>query len=101
MLAPRARSSIEPDATMPGSVTSCSTIGIRSVSPRCRRPGMNTTSYISKIYGMLIRHEPRHKLVEHLWLIETEYMGLFGNRQLTEATVNRLLSLRDEVERQR
>jgi hypothetical protein len=55
-------------------------------------------SYIGKIYGMLIRHEPRHKLVEHLWLIETEYMGLFGNRQRTEATVDRLLSFRDEVE---
>ena len=55
---------------------------------------------IGKIYGMLIRYEPRHKLVEHLWLIETEYMGLFGNRQRTEATVERLLSLRHEVERQ-
>ena len=22
-------------------------------------------SYVGKIYGMLIRHEPRHKLVEH------------------------------------
>jgi hypothetical protein len=55
-------------------------------------------SYISKIYGMLIRHEPRHRLVEHLWLIETEYMGLFGNRQRTEATVDRLLSFRDGVE---
>jgi hypothetical protein len=55
-------------------------------------------SYISKIYGMLIRHEPRHRLVEHLWLIETEYMGLFGNRQRTEATVDRLLSFHDGVE---
>ena len=55
-------------------------------------------SYIGKIHGMLIRHEPRHKLVDHLWLIETEYMGLFGNRQRTEATVDRLISFRDEVE---
>jgi hypothetical protein len=47
---------------------------------------------------MLIRHEPRHRLVEHLWLIETEYMGLFGNRQRTEATVDRLLSFHDGVE---
>jgi hypothetical protein len=55
-------------------------------------------SYISKIYGVLIRHEPRHKVVEHLWAIETEYMGLFGNRQRTKATVDRLLRFRDEVE---
>jgi hypothetical protein len=54
--------------------------------------------YISKIHGMLIRQEPRHKLVEHLWLVETEYMGLFGNRQRTEATVDRLLRFRDELE---
>ena len=56
-------------------------------------------SYIARIYAMLIRHEPRHKLVEHLWLIETEYMGLAGNRQRTEVTAERLLSFRDEVER--
>jgi hypothetical protein len=48
---------------------------------------------------MLIRREPRHKLVEYLWLIETDYMGLFGDRQPTKATVDRLLSPRDEVER--
>ena len=55
-------------------------------------------SYIGKIYGMLIRYELRHKLAEHLWLIETERMGLFGNRPRIEATVARLLSLRDEIE---
>ena len=56
-------------------------------------------SYVSKIYGMLIRHEPRHKLVDHLWWIETDNMGLAGDRQRTEATVDRLLGLRDELER--
>jgi hypothetical protein len=55
-------------------------------------------SYVGKIHGMLIRHEPRHKLVEHLWLVETEYMGLSGNRQRTEAIADRLLKLRDELE---
>jgi len=55
-------------------------------------------SYIGKIYGMLIRHEPRHKLVDHLWWIETDSMGLAGNHQHTEAIADRLLNLRDELE---
>jgi len=55
-------------------------------------------SYVGKIYGMLIRHEPRHKLVDHLWWIETDNMGLAGNRQRTEAIADRLLGLHDELE---
>jgi hypothetical protein len=55
-------------------------------------------SYVSKIHGMLIRHEPRHKLVDHLWWIETQNMGLAGNRLRTEAIADRLLGLRDELE---
>jgi len=55
-------------------------------------------SYVSKIHGMLIRHEPRHKLVDHLWWIETDNMGLAGNRRRTEAIADRLLELRDELE---
>ena len=31
--------------------------------------------YISKIYGTLIRHEPRHKLVEDLWLNRPGFPG--------------------------
>lgn len=54
--------------------------------------------YVGKIYGMLIRHEPRHKVVDHLWWIATENMGLAGNRQHTEAIADRLLNLRDELE---
>src|SRR5207244_2474263 len=34
--------------------------------------------YVSKIYGMLVHHEPRHNLVEHLWSIATDNMGLSG-----------------------
>jgi hypothetical protein len=55
-------------------------------------------SYIGKIHGMLIRHEPRHKVVDHLWWIEAHYMGLAGNRHRTEAIADRLLELRDELE---
>ena len=54
--------------------------------------------YAHEIHGMLIRHEPRHRLVDHLWWVETQHMGLLGNRRHTEAIADRLLALRDEIE---
>jgi hypothetical protein len=54
--------------------------------------------YIPKQHGMLIRHEPRSRLVEHLWWVETECMGLCGDRLRDEAVADRLLGLRDEIE---
>ncbi|MGO9112129.1 MAG: hypothetical protein ACLP9L_23125 [Thermoguttaceae bacterium] len=54
--------------------------------------------YIHKLHGMLIRHEPRHRLVDHLWWVETDCMGLFGNRLRTEAVADLLIRLRDEIE---
>lgn len=54
--------------------------------------------YIHEIHGMLIRHEPRHRLLDHLWWVETEHMGLFGNRRRTEAVIERLIELREQIE---
>jgi hypothetical protein len=54
--------------------------------------------YVHEIHGMLIRHEPRHRLVDHLWWVETEHMALFGNRPRTEAVADRLIEARDEIE---
>jgi hypothetical protein len=54
--------------------------------------------YIPKLHGMLIRHEPRSRLVDHLWWVETECMGLCGDRLRNEAGADRLLGLRDEIE---
>jgi hypothetical protein len=54
--------------------------------------------YIHEIHGMLIRHEPRHKLIDHLWWLETKHMGLFGSRSRTEAVADRLIRLREELE---
>lgn len=54
-------------------------------------------SYIPEIYGMLIRHEPRDRLLDHLWWVETEHMGLSGNRRHTEAIADRLLKLREQI----
>jgi hypothetical protein len=56
-------------------------------------------SYISQIYGMLIRREPKHKLVDFLWWAETEHMGLYGNRRRTERVADLLLQLAENAER--
>ena len=55
-------------------------------------------SYVGEVYVILIRHQARHTLVDHLWRVETEHMGLAGNRGHTEAIADRLLRLRDEME---
>jgi hypothetical protein len=55
-------------------------------------------SYISGIHALLIRHESEHKIFDHLWNIETERMGLYGNRVRTEQVVISLMRLRDQLE---
>jgi len=54
-------------------------------------------SYINQIHGLLIRREPLDKLVDFLWWVETEHMGLAGNRCRTEQVAARLLRLPDEI----
>lgn len=54
--------------------------------------------YVHEIHGLLIRHEPKHRLVDHLWWIETQHMGLLGNRRHTESIADRLLALRADIE---
>ena len=55
-------------------------------------------SYVGEVHRLLITHVDRHGLFLRLWQIETEHMGLSGNRQRTEAVADRLLRLRDEME---
>ena len=55
-------------------------------------------SYVGELHRLLITHADRHVLVAHLWRIETQHMGLSGNRQHTDGIVQRLLQLRDELE---
>ncbi|GAC1467023.1 MAG: hypothetical protein NVSMB9_08160 [Isosphaeraceae bacterium] len=54
--------------------------------------------YIHEIHGLLMRHEPRHRLIDHLWWVETVHMGLAGNRARTEAVADRLMRVRDTIE---
>ena len=56
-------------------------------------------SYIPHIYHQLIHHDSEEQLFENLWKIETDYMGLFGNRSETEKVVTSLVKLRDEMEK--
>ena len=54
-------------------------------------------SYVGELYGLLIRREPVHKMVDFLWWVETEHMGLAGSHRKTEKVAERLLRLPDEL----
>jgi len=54
-------------------------------------------SYINQIYGMLIRREPKTKLVDFLWWAENENMGLYGNRKRTEHVADLLVQITDQT----
>lgn len=54
-------------------------------------------SYIGEIHAILIRREPVYKLVDFLWWVESEHMGLAGNRRRTEQVAERLLRLIEEI----
>jgi hypothetical protein len=55
-------------------------------------------SYVGEIHGMLIRHEAKHKLFDHLWWIETKHMCLFGSWRRTNRVVDNLIRLREHIE---
>lgn len=49
-------------------------------------------SYVPEIYGLLVRRETVQKLVDYLWWLATEHMGLCGDRQRTQQIAERLIS---------
>jgi len=55
-------------------------------------------SYVTGIYGRLIRRISEQELFDHLWQIETEHMALFGNRGRTQRVTEKLLALNTELE---
>jgi hypothetical protein len=55
--------------------------------------------YVLQICGMLMRQESRQRLVDHLWWVESEHMGMPGDRRHTEEIADRLIRLREETER--
>ena len=54
--------------------------------------------YADGVAGILMRGEPKEKLVEYLWVVETGNMGLNGDQARIESTANRLLRLRGEID---
>ena len=55
-------------------------------------------SYVGAVYKLLITKRPQSEIFDYLWWLETEHMGLSGDRQGTEAFVDRLLRLPAELE---
>jgi hypothetical protein len=49
--------------------------------------------YISQVYGMLIRREPKYKLADFLWWAETENRRLYGNRRRIDRVAELLLRI--------
>jgi hypothetical protein len=55
-------------------------------------------SYIPGIYGRLIHRVSEQELFDHLWQIETQHMGLFGDRGKTQQVTQKLLLLNAQFE---
>jgi hypothetical protein len=55
-------------------------------------------SYIPGIYGRLIHRISEQELFDHLWQIETQHMGLFGNHGKTQQAVRKLLLLNTQLQ---
>jgi hypothetical protein len=54
--------------------------------------------YVASIYKLLIQRSPVTKIFEYLWWLETEHMGLTGDRQRTQRFAERLARLSDEID---
>lgn len=50
-------------------------------------------SYIPTIYKLLITKSPKHELSDYLFWLETEHMGLTGDKRTTEEITVKLLRL--------
>jgi hypothetical protein len=56
-------------------------------------------TYVPVIFRILISRGSRSELLDYLWSIETEHMGLVGDRQATEKFADRLRDIAEQVER--
>jgi len=54
-------------------------------------------SYVGAVYRMLITRKSKTDIFDYLWWLETEHMGLTGNRRSTEYIAERLAKLPDEI----
>lgn len=49
--------------------------------------------YIPTIYKLLVSRSPKQEIFGYLWWLETDHMGLVGDRQATEAFADYLCGL--------
>lgn len=56
-------------------------------------------SYVPHIYSQLIQHASEEEIFSNLWKIETDHMGLYGNRQHTGKVAKMLTELREQIEK--
>ena len=55
-------------------------------------------SYIPGVYKLLIRRAPVRDLFEYLWQVETDHMGLHGNRGHTEEIARKLHRINEVID---
>jgi hypothetical protein len=55
-------------------------------------------AYVSPLYKLLVSERPKCEIIDYLWWLETEHMGLIGDRQGTERFADRLLQLREMMD---
>jgi len=55
--------------------------------------------YVSTVYKLLIRRAAVGEIFDYLWWVETEHMGLVGDRQATERFAGVLYDLGCAMER--
>jgi len=55
-------------------------------------------AYVPSIYKILIMHKTPQQIFDYLWRLETEHMGLTGDRQATEKFAERLMRIPEEVD---
>jgi hypothetical protein len=56
-------------------------------------------SYVPHIYSQLIHHMSEQEVFDNLWEIETDHMGLYGNRQQAERVAKLLMELGERIEK--
>lgn len=54
-------------------------------------------TYVPAVCRLLIEKRPAAEIFEYLWQLETERMGLTGDREATKAFATRLIELRAQL----
>jgi hypothetical protein len=55
-------------------------------------------SYVPVVCGLLMTRRTKREIFDYLWTLETQHMGMPGNRLATEHLAERLLRIPQEIE---